>query len=133
MGLNYERIMAYRPADTFDRNRPHLLGLRFGIARQPARGSREQDLEGIDLSHVRSDGHDRDDAAIEPKGRRVVSVVAHHDGRTPLVRFGAAGGLEVDQPDLATQHQRPGSIPSPATVSQAAASPSAAHSSQARA
>ncbi len=82
----------------------HLLGLRFGIARQSAVRTGKHHLEGVDASHVRGHRHDGDDAPVESCCCGIGAIVAHDHSGAQLVRFGTAHGFEVHQTDLTAKH-----------------------------
>lgn len=98
------RKLADSSADPFDRDGADLLRLRFGVATQPAFRGRKEHLKRIDPGHVGGHGHNRDDAAVESRCRRVGAVVAHDHRWSTLAGFGAAHGLEVDQSDFTAKH-----------------------------
>jgi len=125
------RELAHPAADPLDRDGSDLLRLSLRIARQPALRRREKHLKRIHSTHVRGDRYEGDDAPVEVYRRGIGPIVADDHRRPSLVRLRAARRIEIDNPDLSSQHQRAGSIPSPATASQASASPPVAHSSQA--
>jgi len=125
------RELAHPAADPLDRNGSDLLRVSLRIAGQPTLRRREKHLKRIDSTHVGGDRHGGDDTPVEALCRAIGPIVADDHRRPSLVRLRAARRIDIDHPNLSPQHQRAGSIPSPATASQASASPPVAHSSQA--
>src|SRR6266851_4799454 len=116
-------------ADALDGDRTNLLRLCLGVAIEPGTAARQSHLEGVDAVDVRCHGYDGHHTPTEAHGRCVCSVVTDDHRRSPLVRLGATGRVEVNHADLAAQHYP--LSPSPLVVSHASASPLEAHSRQA--
>ncbi|HEY7812308.1 MAG TPA: hypothetical protein VIC62_03675 [Nakamurella sp.] len=115
---------------SLDRDRMDLFGLGLRCDAQAAGLGRYQHLERKDSRRVAGQRHDRDHTSPKSFGGGIGSIVADHDGRTPLVGLATPDGVEIHESDLPAAHQV---HPSVAAASHAARSPEPSQSSQAAA
>lgn len=125
------RHPAYLVTDSFERDRADLFCLRLRVLPQASVCRRKENLKRIDLPRVRGNRDHGEHTPPKARSGGISTVIADDDGETPLVRFGAASRLEVNQPDVAPAHQEPS--PSPEAESHSSASPLSSHSCHASA
>ena len=125
----FERQYAERVPDSLDGDGADVFCLGFGVRRQSGIVGLKQHLERQDSFGVRGQWHDNHGAVSRDRCTGIGSVIADENGGTLGRGLSADRRSEVDYSDFAAPHVSSPS-PSPATLSQSAAS-SSDHSSKA--